>query len=124
MLGVQRFFWYAWDGSKMGLISPLTQRLRAPALVYGQCIRLLTGSVLQRCTRAVNGVWTAQLRGADGAALQALWLDAAAGVDKLRISTPLGGARRSLLLDGSADWRAAPSQLDVGAMVTLVAESA
>lgn len=122
-LGVERFFWYAWDGSKMGLISPLTKRLRAPALAYGQCIRALAGATLQRCARAANGVWTAQLRAADGAPLQALWLDATAGVEKLRVATPLAGARRSLLLDGSADWRAAPAQLELGAVVTLVTEA-
>lgn len=123
-LGVERFFWYAWDGSKMGLISPLTKRLRAPALAYQQCIRALGGATLQRCTRAASGVWTAQLRGADGAPMQALWLDAAAGVETLRVPTPLVGARRSLLLDGSGDWRSAAAQLELGAAVTLVAEAA
>jgi len=123
-LGVERFFWYAWDGSKMGLISPLTKRLRAPALAFDQCVRTLAGATLQRCVRAASGVWTAQMRGADGAPLQALWLDASAGAEKLRVATPLAGARRSLLLDGSGDWRSAPAQLEVGAAVTLVAEAA
>jgi hypothetical protein len=123
-LGVQRFFWYAWDGSKMGLISPLTKRLRAPALVYGQFIRLFTGTTLQRCARAANGVWTAQLRAADGGAMLALWLDASAGVDTLRVPTPLTGVRRVLRLDGTADWRAAGAQIEVGAAVTMVAEGA
>jgi Beta-galactosidase len=123
-LGVQRFFWYAWDGSKMGLISPLTQRLRAPALAYGQVIRELTGATLQRCARAASGVWTAQLRRPDGSAMQALWLDATADSASLRLPTPLAGARRTLRLDGASDWRAADARTEVGAAVTLVVEGA
>lgn len=121
-LGMQRFFWYAWDNAKMGLISPLTKRPRAPAQVYAQFIQEFTGATLQRCARAANGVWTAQLRLASGAPMQALWLDAAADVASLRVPTPLAGARRSLRLDGQSEWRDAPSRLELGPVVTLVAE--
>ena len=123
-LGVQRFFWYAWDGSKMGLLSPLTQRPRPPAQVYGQTIRLLTGASLQRCARAANGLWTAQLRSAAGGALQALWLDDAAGAARLRVAAPFGADRVAVLLDGQAGWRPASAQLDVDGRVLLVAASA
>jgi len=55
--------------------------------------------------------------------MQALWLDAAAGVDTLRVPTPLGGARRTVRLDGSADWREAPATLELGPVITVVAEA-
>ncbi len=119
-LGFSRFHWYAWDNRWLGLRDPARGTHRPAADVYGQVIRQLSGSTLERCDRAPNGLWTCRLRAPDGAALQALWMDPQAPKPQLSLAAPLPG--RWLALDGRSTWQPPLPQLNIGAVVTLVSD--
>jgi Cellulase (glycosyl hydrolase family 5) len=117
-LGVRRYHWYAWDGSKMGLLDPERPGAHRPAgAVYGQAIRALSGHTLERCERAAVGLWTCRMRAADGAALRALWVDPEAAQQVQEATVPAGG--RTMVLDGRADWTPGAERVRASAVVTL-----
>lgn len=119
-LGVQRFFWYAWDGSKMGLIDPVTRRHRPPALVYRQSIAALVGCGLRSCVRSADGAWTVSLVDGAGTALLALWHESDASASLDRWSIPLVPGTRALTLDGQSGWGPASRGIRVGPRVVLL----
>ena len=116
-LGFERYFWYDWDGNRMGMLDPGTGQRRSVAEVYAQLIQALAGTVLHRCERGGTGLWTCRLSGADGGMLRAYWTDPAAPAQRQILT--LRGVQR-MLLDGKSSWRAAEGTVEIGPVVTLV----
>jgi len=116
-LGFERFFWYDWDGKRMGMLDPATGRHRALADVYAQLIQALSGTVLHRCERGGTGLWTCRLSGAKGGELRAYWVDPQAPAQ--RQTLVLYGVQH-MRLDGQSPWRAADGPVEFGPVMTLV----
>ena len=120
-LGFERFFWYAWDGNKMGLIDPVSRTHRAPAKAYAQAIRQFTGKTIRSCTCTADGVWRVAMTAPGGAQFEAVWLDPGARTPVVELpSADFGGVRRSVVLDGVSDWRGPTERLDVSGVVTML----
>ena len=115
-LGFERYFWYDWDGSRMGMLDPQTGRHRPAADVYAQLIEALTGAVLHRCERASGGLWHCSLTAAGGGELHAYWTDGAASVQSPSLAL---GPVRQRLLDGRSGWRDVDGPVVVGPVVML-----
>jgi Glycosyl hydrolases family 39 len=119
-LGFRRFFWYAWDNRKMGLLDPETFAHRRAATVYEQSIRQLGGWALESCGRDSVGLWTCKLTSPTGGRMLALWIDPKAKDPVQSLPAPQKG--KWLQLDGLSNWTALPSELKVGSVVTLVSD--
>lgn len=119
-MGFERFFTYAWDNTKMGMINPLTRKHRPLAGVFGQSISMLLRSTLHRCDRDVQGIWQCQLTAANGKRQIAMWLDPASGAAELQTAPPLQG--KWMALDGTAVWHPPMGSTTVGPVVKLFNE--
>jgi hypothetical protein len=119
-LGFQRFFWYSWDDSKMGLLEPGTFAHRRIADVLEQSIRLLTDWTLESCNRNATGMWTCKLTSASGRSMLALWVDPSAAQKVQSLASPVSGKWRRL--DGVSTWAPQPADLKIVSVVTLVSD--
>ena len=120
-LGFQRFYWYSWDNTKMGLIDPTTSSRRRAASVYAQAIESLSGAKLESCIRNAIGLWTCKLQAANGAHLLALWTDPGAAEPVQTVSPAVRG--KWVRLDGVSTWAPQPAELKIVSVVTLVTDA-
>lgn len=58
--GVDRFYWYAWDGKSMGLLEPSAKTLKPGGVALGVVARWLTGGSRPVCSET-NGMWLCTL---------------------------------------------------------------
>jgi hypothetical protein len=93
-IGFERFYWYAWDNSKMGLIDEKSLRVRQSGVVFGNAAAYLTRSVLERCDMDATGVWSCRLTLANGRAARVLWQDPQAA-SALTFPSPFAGSLKS-----------------------------
>jgi hypothetical protein len=64
LLGVKRFYWYAWDNhnwSTLDLTSSSENKMTSAGAAYGVVHAWMLGAVLRSCNRQPSGVWTCQL---------------------------------------------------------------
>jgi hypothetical protein len=75
-LGVQRFVWYAWDGSDIwGQLWTSAGGPTAAATAYQQTYDWMAGASMPTpCTEASNSVWTCTLTRPGGYSAEALWI--------------------------------------------------
>ena len=77
LLGVQRFYWYAWDNhnwSTLDLTSDADGKMTNAGAAYGVIHEWMLGAVLRSCKRDHSGVWACQLeRG--GSTNRIVWSD-------------------------------------------------
>lgn len=120
-LGFERYYWYAWDSTKMGFIDLPYGKPRSTAAILGQSINNLMRATLQRCERSSRGIWTCFLTAANGKQMQAVWTDPSGPQDQ-EIAAPFDG--RWALLDGKDNWQstAAGTTVKIGPMVVLIRE--
>lgn len=64
--GVSRFYWYAWDNGKMGLIERNNARSTQPTKAYAEVQRWLHGAVMESCNADIEGTWVCKLRRSNG----------------------------------------------------------
>jgi hypothetical protein len=69
--GLERFYWYAWDGNVLGLIEPLTGQLKPAAVAYGTLIRWMAGNTPLCSTN--NGQWVCRLTGEGALVKRIAW---------------------------------------------------
>lgn len=70
--GLERYYWYAWDGHVMGLIEPTTKALKPAGVAYGRTREWLEGSIMTGCE--VSGdVWVCTLVQPDGSKARIVW---------------------------------------------------
>lgn len=119
-LGFERFYWYAWDNTKMGFRDPVTKTNRPLALVLSQFFNALKDTSLRRCDRNTLGLWSCQLTGANGLKLVALWIDPSAEQQQQNISPPFRG--KWMQLDGVSKWKTTSDYLKINSTVTIVSE--
>lgn len=78
-LDFQRFYWYAWDNTKLGFIDPSSKLSRESASTLEKFNKIFSGNgVVASCTRDSNGVWVAKIKTAAGGNGQVVWVDPAA----------------------------------------------
>lgn len=65
-LGLERYFWYAWDNRDLGLIEPDTGEFKPAANAYRAAVKWLSGKRLQSCSKNNSGVWSCKVFQADG----------------------------------------------------------
>lgn len=63
--GLQRYYWYAWDNTSMGLIEPSTGALKPGAAAFATLARWLAGSDIEGCDEQ-SGRWVCRLIGSEG----------------------------------------------------------
>ena len=59
--GVQRFYFYAWDNSLMGLMEPTSKALKPAAMAYTNTLHWIVGKKISKCVSSSNGVWSCDL---------------------------------------------------------------
>jgi hypothetical protein len=57
---VQRFYWYAWDNTTLGMVEPGSKAYKSAANAYGIVAEWLTGREAPRCVEN-SGMWTCTL---------------------------------------------------------------
>lgn len=70
--GVQRYYWYAWDNSFMGLINVRSKTDKPAALAYAQTYTWLVGNKIQGCTQT-GQIWVCDLIEANNAQSHLAW---------------------------------------------------
>jgi hypothetical protein len=75
VLGFERYYWYAWDNKKMGMIEPVTKRKRVYGIVIENFADMMLGSRVQSCERDAVGVWMCKIRNKVGKLGGVYWLD-------------------------------------------------
>ena len=99
--GVERFYWYSWDGGPMGFLEPNSKAVKQHAVIaYARTLEWLVGSVVSGC-RKFAGVWRCTLTDSKGQSAWIVWTE-----DETRISWPLpqGAQLREIEhLDGNTE---------------------
>jgi hypothetical protein len=74
-LGVQRFYWYAWNSPLWGsLWSSASSQVLKPGIAYGEVAKWLAGAVFAGpCTAATDQTWTCQLSRPSGYQAEIVW---------------------------------------------------
>lgn len=93
LLGVKRFYWYAWDNhnwSTLDLTSPSDNKMTRAGAAYGVVHAWMLGAVLRSCNRERSGVWTCQLD-RDGAISRIMWSEG--GTNAFTLPAPWGVRR-------------------------------
>jgi len=99
-MGVERFFWYAWDNFHLGMIEPADNRLRGVGVAFGNAVSYLMRSTLEGCDRDKLGAWICRLTLANGKTARVLWQDPEAGEEPLRLPAPFTGNLKSFENEG------------------------
>lgn len=108
-VGFERFYWYAWDNTALGLVEPKARAPKAAALAFDTVIRWLVGRVLDQCSVS-SDVWSCRLVENSKQVGMIVW--SAAGVRSFRI--PSGQSVRSIeYLDGRTHGQPLPAVGDV-----------
>ena len=96
--GVERYYWYAWDGESMGLIEPSSKSMKLAGVAYGQIARWLQGSTLKECN-ANRGIWTCEIV---DKATQPAWIVWSEDNEQQKFKVPPGKVINEIeLLDGT-----------------------
>lgn len=97
-LGLERYYWFAWDSSSMGMLDLGKPRLpNGMARGYNQLFRWLVNVDLTECTRSASGLWSCALRDVvSNRTAKIYWSDS--GAQEIRIRT--SGSIVSEPLDG------------------------
>lgn len=72
-MGVERFYWYAWDNAEMGLTEADGKTVKAQAVAYTEIQKWLVGSRMVKCTSDDNGTWICQLARDGGYNFRIVW---------------------------------------------------
>jgi hypothetical protein len=73
-LGVQRYYWYRWDSSDIGVLWQTTTGIDKAGIAYGQVAKWMIGATLvSPCSESSGSVWTCNFKLANGAPAQAVW---------------------------------------------------
>jgi hypothetical protein len=70
--GLERYYWYDWDGYSMGLIEPTTKAMKPAGLAYGRTLEWLLGSTMTECGVS-DDVWICTLVRPDGGKARLVW---------------------------------------------------
>lgn len=99
-LGLERFYWFAWDSSSMGMLDLGQPRMpNGMARGYNQLFRWLVNVDLTGCTRNTHGLWRCALHDVvSNRTADIYWSDS--GAQEVQIQTPGGVVTE--VLDGKA----------------------
>src|SRR5207249_3888590 len=61
VVGISRFFWYAWDDGQTGITEPDDLSLKPAARAYGEMEKWLVGARMVMCDR-YSGIWNCRLQ--------------------------------------------------------------
>ena len=76
--GLERFYWYDWDGGVMGLIEYSTKELKPSGRAYGTTFKWLVGNTLRSCEHA-DTIWSCALASPRGETSWLIWSSAGSG---------------------------------------------
>lgn len=71
--GMERFYWYSWDHTEMGLTEADGRTVKFAAEAYNQAYRWLVGSKMLSCSQNLNGVWVANLLRSNNSRAFIIW---------------------------------------------------
>jgi Glycosyl hydrolase catalytic core len=115
LLGVQRFYWYAWDNhtwSTLDLTSLSGNKITPVGAAYGVIHQWMLGAVLRSCKREHPGIWTCRLD-RDGTTDRIMWSES--GINPFTV--PASWRVRSItswngeVTEASAELRIGPAPL-------------
>jgi hypothetical protein len=72
-VGVERFYWYAWDNGEMGLTEKDGKTVKMQATAYAEIQKWLVGAKMVKCASDDNGTWVCQLTRAGGYKSRIIW---------------------------------------------------
>jgi len=72
-MGIERFYWYAWDNHEMGLVEPDNRSPKSAVQAYKNIQSWLIGSKLTDCTSSADGTWVCSATGSDGSRSWIVW---------------------------------------------------
>lgn len=72
-MGVERFYWYAWDNGEMGLTEADGKTVKAQAVAYAEIQKWLVGARMVKCTSDGTGTWVCQLARDGGYNSRIVW---------------------------------------------------
>lgn len=86
-LGLERFYWFAWDSKSMGMLDHGEPRMpNGMAMGYNQLFRWLANVDLTGCTRNADGLWRCTLHDVvSNRAAEIYWSDS--GAQEVRVQT-------------------------------------
>ena len=101
-LGVQRFYWYAWNSPLWGALwSASTNNILKPGIAFGETYKWLVGATLSSpCSVASDSTWTCLLSRPGGYNAEMIWNTAATGTST-RPFAVAGGFAQYRDLDGN-----------------------
>lgn len=73
-VGMERFYWFAWDNHSMGLIEPTTKALKPAGHAFARTRVWLQGAVMTGCEMS-DDVWVCTLNPPDGGKARIVWLE-------------------------------------------------
>lgn len=73
-VGMERFYWFAWDNHSMGLIEPSTKVLKPAGVAFARTREWLQGAIMTGC-EVSDGMWVCTLSHPGGGKARIVWLD-------------------------------------------------
>lgn len=117
-LGIERFYWYAWDSEQMGLIETGSGVEKSGARAFRALATWLTEGDVSACGLS-DGLWQCDMKAPGGVRRYIVW----SADDKQRSFAP-AGVRASYQLDRIDGRRETPTAVKVGREPVLVTVSA
>jgi hypothetical protein len=71
--GVDRFYWYSWDGEGVGLTEADGKTVKPPAYAYAEVYDWLVGARMIECTSDAANMWKCSIRRNDGNDAWIVW---------------------------------------------------
>jgi len=71
--GIERFYWYSWDGEEIGLTEADGKHIKSVARAYAEVFDWLVGSRIINCSSDMNGTWICLLLRNDGRSAWIVW---------------------------------------------------
>lgn len=97
-LGIERFFWFMWDGRNLGLVTWVGRKINSAGIAYGNVARWLSGMRISPIQRYGNVV-TCAIQGADGTVGWLAWTN---DYSRMDWTTPKNwNVKRIDLIDGN-----------------------
>ena len=71
--GLSRFYWYAWDNRRMGLVDADGRTKKQAAAAYAAVRRWMVGARVDGCERRTDGAWIVRMHRAGGSRAMIAW---------------------------------------------------
>lgn len=116
--GVRRFYWYAWDSEAMGLVEPLSKKVKKAGSAYNKTAEWMTGARMAGCRIDPEKTWICGLEKGVNRKAWLIWNEQEEKM--LAVHDPMAVREYETLIDGGAKKVKTLEKIPIGRMPILL----